>query len=259
MPIKKILIRKEKKELVDGREIPTVKRQIYTVSNTETDFTCTEGLIKKQDLNKKHGSLIKTNKGKEFRIISPSFIDTYRQIKRGAQIVQAKDIAAIIAETGLGKNSTVVDSGSGSGAMACFLAYYAKKVYTYEIRDDFIKIVKKNISMLGLKNITVEKHNIYEGIPQKNIDVITLDLPEPWHAIKHAAKSLKPGGFLVSYSPCIPQVSDFADHIRKSPDFIFLKAIEITEREWEADKRKLRPKTIQSGHTGFLVFARKIT
>ena len=84
------------------------------------------------------------------------------------------------------------------------MAHLCKEVITYEIRKDFINIVKTNIEFLGLDNIKIKNKNIYTGITEKNVDVVILDLPEPWQAINSAKKALKVGGFLVSYSPCFP-------------------------------------------------------
>ena len=86
-----------------------------------------------------------------------------------------------------------------------------------------------------------------------------LDLPEPWKAIDNCSKAIKPGGFLVSYSPSVPQVADFVNAIRKNESFVYLKTAEITEREWEVEERKVRPKSTSIGHSGFLSFARKVT
>ena len=203
--------------------------------------------------------MLKSNTNKEFYIFNPQFIDLNRKIKRDAQIIPLKDIGFIIAETGINKSSKVLDAGSGSGALACFLAATAKEVVTYEIREVFIEIVKSNIEFLGLKNVKIKNKDIYKEIDDKNIDVVILDLPEPWNAIENCAKALKPGGFLVSYSPSIPQIADFVNAIRKNEDFVYLKSLEITEREWEVEDRKVRPKSKGLGHSGFLTFARKVT
>ncbi len=230
----------------------------FYLRDISKDFHCQFGLIKAKELKKKDGSIIKTNTGKELIIFTPFFIDTYKKIKRGAQIITRKDIAAIIAETGINKDSKVVDAGTGSGALACFLANICKEVTTYEIRKDFLKIAEQNKKFLNLKNLKIKNKNIYEGIDEKNIDLITLDLPEPWKAIKPAKKALKTGGFLVSYSPSIPQVMDFINAVSKDRWPQQIKTIEIIQREWEIDERKVRPKTTQTVHTGFLSFVRKI-
>ena len=85
-----------------------------------------------------------------------------------------------------------------------------------------------------------------------------MDLPEPWKAINAAKKALKVGGFLVSYSPTIPQTQDFVNKINKDKDFVHVKTSEIIEREWEIDERKVRPKSQQIGHSGFISFTRRI-
>ena len=136
-PIKKILLTKE-------------AHQFY-VKDTNQDYHTQYGYIKKSDFTK--DGKIATSSNKEIFMFSPSFIDCYRKIKRSAQIIPLKDIGAIITETGIDKKSKIVDAGAGSGALACFLAHIGKEVTTYEIRDDFAKIVEENIKFLGLKNI----------------------------------------------------------------------------------------------------------
>ena len=157
-----------------------------------------------------------------------------------------------------GRLGDCFDAGAGSGALSCFLAAIAKEVVTYDIREDFIKVVKANIEFLGLKNIKIKHKDIYNETDEEDIDVVTLDVPEPWKALDNVSKALKPGGFLVSYSPSIPQVADFVNDVRKNTDFIYIKTVEITEREWEVEERKVRPKSRGLGHSGFLSFARKV-
>ncbi len=220
------------------------------------------GYVKKEDIKKaKPGTKVKTHKGKELIVYTSKFSDLFEKIKHGAQTIPIKDVGFIVAETGLQPDWKIVDSGSGTGALCCMLANLVPKgkVNTYELREDHLKIVKHNIKHLNLKNIEIKQHDIYKGIPKKNLDLITLDLPEPWEVISHAAASLKPGGFLVSYSPCIPQVSDFVDAVKQNKKFIYLKTVEIIEREWEIDKRRIRPKTSSRiGHSGFISFVRKV-
>jgi len=229
----------------------------FLVKDTSKDMHTQFGYFKKEDLKAKNGR-IKTNTGKEFAIFDAYFIDLHKKIKRDAQIIPLKDIGLIVSETGVNKKSKVVDAGSGSGALACFLANIAKEVTTYEIREDFIEIVKNNIKFLNLKNVKIKNKNIYDGIDEKNVDLVTLDLPEPWKALESAEKSLKAGGFLVSYSPTIPQVMDFVNEARENRHFTYIKTSEIIEREWEIEGRKVRPRSQAIGHSGFISFVRKI-
>jgi len=233
------------------------KSDKFLIKDTNSDYHTKYGFFKKEDLKKTDKKIVSNTK-KKFTIFDPYFIDLYRKIKRDAQIIPLKDIGLIVAETGINNKSNVVDAGSGSGALCCFLANIAKEVTTYEIRPDFIEIVKKNIDFLGLNNIKIKNKDIYDGISEKNVDLIVLDLPEPWKAIDSAKKSLKTGGFLVSYSPSIPQTSDFVNQINNDIDFVHVKTSEIIERNWEIDGRKVRPRSQQIGHSGFISFVRKI-
>lgn len=243
--IKKVLITKQ------GRK--------FYAKDLNQELHTQYGFIKKDDLRKaKDGTLLKSNTGSEFFIFTPSFIDLYRKIKRDAQIIPLKDIGLIIAEAGINKKSRILDAGSGSGALACFLASIAKEVITYEIRKDFIEIVRQNVVFLGLKNVKIKNKDIYKGADDKNIDAVILDLPEPWNALESCSQALKAGGFLASYSPSVPQVADFVNAVRKNESFVYLKTIEVTEREWEVEERRIRPKSKGIGHSGFLSFARKV-
>ncbi|MBI2550565.1 methyltransferase domain-containing protein [Candidatus Woesearchaeota archaeon] len=244
-PIKKILVAE------DGKK--------FYVRSIKEDFHTQFGFIGKEALARaKPGGMLKTNTGKELFVFPPSFIDSYWKIKRAPQIIPRKDVAAIVAETGVGKDSVVVDAGTGSGALALFLGNIAKKVVTYEIREDFAKVAAENVAAMGMKNVTIKNKSIYDGIDEKNVDVVCLDLPEPWKAVGPATEALKIGGFIVSYSPTIPQVSDFISAAAKNKSLLLIKTIEIIEREWEFNDRIVRPLSQQIGHSGFLTFVRKI-
>ena len=256
----KILVSKGKKEYIPElkREVTTRKALRYYVTDLSKDFHTKYGIISKKNLKKKDGSKIKTERGKEFIIFTSQFADDFRKLKRAPQTIIPKDFGAIIAETGLGKTDTVVDAGTGAGALACALANVCKKVVTYEIRDDHIEVAKENIKSLGIKNITVKNKDVTKGITEKNVDLITLDLPEPWEAIKAVQKALKIGGWLVAYTPTITQASQFVEEIRKNKAFLFDNTIEIIKRRWIVEGKRVRPQSVEIGHTAFLTFIRRI-
>ncbi len=243
----KILIKKPKKAIVGGREFTIAKTKKYLITDLTKDFHTEYGVISKKDLSKT--GIIKTNKGKEFAIFDASFIDLYQKIKRLAQMPLLKDIGLIIALTGINKNSRIVDAGAGSGGIACFLAHIAKEVTTYEINEENLKVVKQNKEFLKLKNLKIKNKDICKGIDEKDVDVITLDLPNPWNAINSAQKALKIGGFLVNYSPCITSAAEFVNAIAKNENFIHLKTIELIGREWKIEKAAVRPASKQTIHS----------
>lgn len=255
---KKLLIKKEKKVFVDGldREVTLSGFEKHYVDAGQ-DFSTKHGTIRKKELSKKAGSKIKMGTH-EFIILDPVFLDHYKQIKRGAQIITLKDIGAIIARTGINKNSIVLDAGSGSGALACFMGMIAKQVISYDHDKRSLEIARGNVELLGVKNIIIKEGDIYDHkkINEKNIDVFVLDVPEPWKAMKTAQKVLRIGGFLAVYLPNINQVQEFVKALPE--EFLLEKTIEIIEREWVVDEKRVRPATKDFGHTGFLTFARKL-
>lgn len=233
------------------------KGKAFYVRDLNQDFHTKSGFFRKKDLAKKQGKILSSSKEK-YSIIEPLFIDSYKRIKRGPQLIMPKDIGIIIAETGINKAAKVLDLGGGSGALACFLANISKEVVTYEINRDFANIIELNKKFLGIKNLTIKNQDAYKKLDEKDIDLITVDLPEPWNIIENSAKSLKSGGFLACYLPNITQVSRLVSEIKKSKSFAYLKTIELIKREWRIDESIARPEFNMLGHTGFLVFVRKV-
>ena len=118
MPKKKakILIRKGKKQYFEDldREVTVVNEKHFYVDDLSKDFSTQYGSIKKADLKKK--GTIKSSQGKDFCIFDAGFIDNYKRMRRLPQIIPLKDIGFIIAKTGVGPDSIIIEGGTGSGA-----------------------------------------------------------------------------------------------------------------------------------------------
>jgi len=256
----RILILREKKEHVAelGRAVTTVKSKQYFVSDTAKPLHTAYGLIQPAELQKPDGSAVSSDQGKEFVIFSAEFVDKYKRLRKMPQTIPLKDIGFIIAETGINGESVVLDAGAGSGALAAALARVVKRVVTYEVRQDFVQNIKANFSSLGLTNVELREKNVYEGFDESGADLVTLDLPEPWKAVGAAATAVKIGGFIISYSPSVPQVMDFVAEVRKDSRLLLVKTVEQIERLWEVEERRVRPKSISIGHSGFLTVVRRI-
>jgi len=182
----------------------------YLVQVGERKLNTEHGTIDLLELEKKKfGDKIKTHIGKEFTIIKPNVVDILmRRAKRLPQIVTPKDVSMILAYTGISPDSLIVDAGSGSGFLIIFLAHYCRegKIVTYEKRPEFCEVVRKNIELVGLKNVVIKEKDITKGVDEKNVDLITLDMEDADKVIEKIFNALKPGGWLVVYSPHIGQV-----------------------------------------------------
>ncbi|MFH1682766.1 MAG: methyltransferase domain-containing protein [Candidatus Woesearchaeota archaeon] len=228
----------------------------YLVKDTDDDFHTSQGIISSKDLQSKKTEVLSSKKQK-FSLIEPNFVDLWENLKRGPQIVLQKDIGLIITKTGINKNSKVVDAGGGSLSLSGYLAHLCKEVTTYEINQSLISTLEYNKKLFGFKNIKIKQGSIYDGIEEKEIDLITLDLAEPWRVLPHAEKALKQGGFLVIYLPNMLQMKTFLDGLSRSK-IQLLELEELMERKWKVEQNILRPEYDQLAHTGFLCFCRKI-
>lgn len=234
----------------------------YLVKLQEREFHTDKGVIKLGEvIGKKPGDKIETHIGKRFTVLKPSMADHFRKIKRVPQIMLPKDAAQIIAHTGIGPRGRVVDAGTGSGALAIFLGNIVRpdgKVYSYEVKDDFIRVAKENIEKVGLQDIIeVKKQDIYEGIDETELDLVALDIPSPEKVIPHAENSLKPGGYLTTFTPCIEHLQRI---YKKLPEHKFqnYETIECLVRNIQVNENCTRPSTRMIAHTGYLTFARRV-
>jgi tRNA (adenine57-N1/adenine58-N1)-methyltransferase len=180
----------------------------------------------------------------------------YKRLKRGPQVILPKDIGIIIAYTGVNKKSECVDAGTGSGWLAVSLAKIADKVTSYDIRDDFLKIAEKNKEIEHLDNLTLKKGDVIKKITEKNVDLVTLDMPDSDKALKNAHKALKEGGYVVGYLPHTQQVNKFVETLGKL-GFGEPLVIEVIVRDLLVREQGTRPSTKGVWHTAYLVFARK--
>lgn len=227
----------------------------------DEEFHTNFGFIKKEDMEKgKPGDILKTHMGHEFKVLKANINDYIDLMERKCSIILPKDIGIIIANTGIGCGDRVVDAGTGAGATALHFGNVVGEngaVYSYEIREDFAEIAKRNIENFGLKNVEVKNKDIVEGIDEDDLDLVFLDLPKPWDVVEHAKESLKKGGYIATYTPYIEQVQ-ILHRVLKKFDFSNLFTLECIVREIEVKSKGTRPKTRAAAHTGYLTFARNL-
>lgn len=198
---------------------------------------------------------------KSFWILNPSLMDKLQGLKRKAQIILPRDAAQIIINCSIEPGKKVLEAGIGSGSLTIALASIVSPngmVISYDNREDFIKHAMKNIKKANLEGfVEVKLKDVTNGISEKNLDAIILDIPNPWEAIKHAYDSLKPGGYLCTNSPLSSQVENAVKEIKKYK-FIEIFTVENIQRKMIVTDKGMRPSFDMLGHTAYLTFARKI-
>lgn len=227
----------------------------------DKEFQSDLGIISQEDIaTAEIGDEVKSHLDHSFKIVKPTVNDFIDLMDRRCSILIQKDIGAVLAHTGLGSGDRVVDAGTGAGAIALNFGNVVGdegKVYSYEIRKDFAEIASKNIENFGIENIEVKNQDIKEGIEEENLDLIFLDLPKPFEIFEDVYDSLKLGGWLVVYAPYIDQ-AETSYRIAKKLDFYNIEIIETLQRGLEVRPQGVRPQTRMVGHSGYLLFARKL-
>ncbi len=216
------------------------------------------GVIKLDELGTKtFGDTISSHLGVEFIIQKPRAPDFFAHAKRSGAPMMPKDIGVIISNTGLCSSDRVLDAGTGSGILAIYLGGIAKKVVSYEVREEFLEMARKNIALAGLSNIELRLGDIAGEIQKLDVkfDVLTLDTIAASKVVPYAPHVLYPGGFLAVYSPFFEHTKEIREAIEKT-SYTEVRTIENIEREISFTERGTRPSTARVGHTGFITIAR---
>lgn len=237
------------------------KNRKYVIHDTE--FHTEKGVISQEDIiNAKVGDVLETHMGKKYTVIEPNINDYIDLMKRNCSILLPQDLGLITGFTGIGYGSKIVESGTGAGSSLLFFANIVGPdghVSSYEIREDFVKIIKENISGTDFKNITLYNQDVTEGFKEEDnsIDLVFLDLPKPGEVIEDAYRILKTGGFIAVYTPYVEQFQ-IVNKVLGKFGFKNIKIREGNVRELEIKKNKTRPNSRMAGHTGYITFARKL-
>jgi tRNA (adenine57-N1/adenine58-N1)-methyltransferase len=230
------------------------KERKYFVVTGPGSFSTDRGIIDLEEVARSDpGKTITTHTGYEFRIISPRAPDFFEYAKRSGAPMLPRDIGLVIAYTGMNRNDTVLDAGTGSGIAAIYFGGIAGRVVTYEARPEFARIARENIREAGLENtVVVISGDVLSA--EGTYDIVHYDMTLGPEHVRHAHALLRPGGFLACYTPFIEYLFGVMDEAETL--FSDVKAVECIEREMSRTKRGTRPST-RVGHSGYLTIARK--
>ena len=244
--------------LIDERD-----RRFLLALGAGRDFSTHQGSLPHDRLiGSEEGSTHETSSGSRLIALRPRLEDFVLKMKRGAQVVYPKDMGPILIHGDIRTGMTVVEAGSGSGALTLALAEAVGptgKVVSVERREDHQKTARKTVERWFGEmppQVDFRLGEVEDVIGDVAPSRLVLDLPEPWHAFEVAASTMPGGAVLTAYVPTVPQMEKTVGLMRSNERFTDIGAREALTREWNVDGRSVRPSHQMVGHTGFLVNGR---
>ncbi|MEM4280774.1 MAG: tRNA (adenine-N1)-methyltransferase [Candidatus Caldarchaeum sp.] len=242
--------------------IVTEKKKRYLIQiRSGKKFHCSEGFIDTSILvGKAYGCSIVSNIGSRWNIFKPTILDRVLFFPRTTQIVYPKDLGYIVVASGIGPGSRVLEAGTGTGVLTTMLAYLVRptgKVYSYDVKADYLEAVSVRLRQLGLSEyVELKQGDVSHGVEEKTLDSAIIDVPEPWAAVEACREALRPSGVWVSLSPTVEQVVQTFEALEKA-GFGDLSCVEILMRNIRIKRGMTRPEFLMRGHTAYIVTARK--
>jgi tRNA (adenine57-N1/adenine58-N1)-methyltransferase len=215
-------------------------------------------------IGRPQGSVVRSSLGGRVVAVPPRLADYILNMKRGAQVVYPKDLGPIIIWGDIGPGMTVLEAGTGSGALTMALVRAVGpdgRLVSVERREDHLSHARMALDSFfgGLPaNLELRLGEVADHIADVRPDRLVLDLPEPFGVVEAAVESLPPGAIWVSYVPTIPQVQQTTEALRRDGCFAEITSFEVLHRDWNIEGRSVRPDHRMVGHTGFITVARKI-
>jgi len=210
------------------------------------------------------GSWVTSTGNARLLLLRPRLADYILKMKRGPQVVYPKDLGPILVYADIAPGMTVLEAGTGSGALTLGLSRAVGpngRVVTVERREDHAAHARRSLERwYGEMPPNVEQRigDVATTVADVEPGRIVLDIPEPWHTLEAAAEHQPDGGVVCAYVPTVPQVQTTVETAQGLGRFAEVEVAEFLMREWNVSGRSVRPEHSMIGHTGFLIFMRKV-
>ena len=250
----------------DRVQLTDQKGKIYSITITPgKEWHTHKGWIVHDDLiGLPEGSVVSTSAGLKFTAFIPLLTDYVLSMPRGATIVYPKDSAMIIGFADIFPGARVLEAGVGSGALTLSLLRAVGAnghVHSVERREEFAENAKSNIENYfggAPANWSLDIGSVQEKEFREDFDRVILDMLAPWECVELAAKVLRPGGVFMAYVATTTQLSATAEALKSDGHFTEPESFESMVRGWHHEGLAVRPQQRMIGHTGFLIFARRM-
>lgn len=223
------------------------------------------GSIQADDLlGTDEGRVVFNTAKEQFLMLRPTIAQLIPNLPRSAQVIYPKDIGPILVWGDIYPGATVIEVGTGPGALSMALLRAVGphgRLISYEARQEFADMAQANVRQFHgeTPNWTVKVRDAMLGFDERNVDRMTTDLAEPWQLLSHASEALRPGGLILGYVPTVLQVKSFVDALRSCGAFAAIQSFETLTRFWNVRGLSVRPEHRMVAHTGFIVVARRAT
>lgn len=228
-------------------------------------FHTEKGGIDHDDLiGASEGIVVTSSKGTQYLALRPLLHDFVMSMPRGATIIYPKDAALIVGFADIGPGARVLEAGAGSGALTCWLlraVTASGHVTSVEKRPDFADIARRNVNKFtgaAPDNWTLLTGDLEQVNPAGPFDRVVLDMLNPWDMLTVVEACLVPGGVLCVYVATTTQLSRIVETLRAAGGWTEPKASETMHRSWHVQGLAVRPDHRMIGHTGFLVYSRRL-
>lgn len=196
----------------------------------------------------------------DYEVFQPTLEDLIMYgIRRETQIIFPKDAAFICLKLNISPGTRMVEVGTGSGAMTLYFSRAVGPsgcVVSVEKEERHHKNAKKNIERISeWPNMRLLNQDVSD-FEDEPFDAAFIDVREPWLHIDKMHSLLDPGRVLGTILPTANQVSDMLRAMQTC--FGDIEVIEIFFRKYKPVVERLRPEDRMVGHTGYLIFGRKL-
>jgi len=213
-------------------------------------------------IGRPEGLVAETPAGEPIVVLRPTYAQLIPSLPRRAEPIYPKDTGPILLWGDIGAGMSVVEVGTGPGALTLALLRAVGptgRLVSYEAREDFADLARDNVARYHgpAPNWTLRVGDAFAGLVERDVDRITIDLAEPWRLLPLVATALRPGGVATGFIPTVLQVKQLVEGFH-AHGFAAVETIETLLRYWHVRDRSVRPAHRMVAHTGFLVFARRL-